>query len=85
MIKKDVTKTQSGVNISFSGAISKDTVFTMVQNCTTGKCACMSDATKEKIKNMQVSGKDGDVTLKLEGDVTKEEIKEALSRSKVVN
>lgn len=85
MIKKDVKKTQSGVSIDFSGAIAKDTVFTMVQNCSTGKCECMSDETKAKVKDMVVSGEDGEVTLELKGDVSKEEIEKALSRSKVVN
>jgi len=32
-----------------------------------------------------VSGEDGDVKLELKGDVSEAEIKEALSRSKVVN
>ncbi len=85
MIKKEVKKTQAGVSIDFSGAIAKDTVFTMVQNCATGKCECMSDETKKKVEDMVVSGEDGAVTLELKGKVSEEEIKEALSRSKVVN
>ena len=85
MIKKDVKKTQMGVTIDFSGAIAKDTVFTMVQNCSTGKCECMSDETKAKVEDMVISGEDGAVTLELKGDLSEEEIKAALSRSKVVN
>ena len=85
MIKKDVNKTDDGVKINFSGAIKKDTVFTMVQNCTSGKCECMSDDTKAKVKNMVVSGEDGDVKLDLHGDINEKEIQEALERSKVIN
>ena len=84
-IKKNVNKTNSGVNIKFSGVVAKDQIVTMVQNCSTGKCECMSDETKKKIDNMQVSGEDGDVNLELTGDISKKEIEEALKRSKVIN
>lgn len=63
----------------------KKIALTMVQNCSTGQCECMSKDTKEKIKDMQVSGDDGNVELSLSGDITKEEIQEALSKSKVLN
>ncbi len=85
MIKKEVEQKENGVKINFSGAIAKDTVFTMVQNCATGKCECMSDETKAKVKDMVVTGEDGNVNLELKGDVSEKEIQEALSRSKVVN
>jgi len=45
----------------------------------------MSDETKKKITNMEVSGKDGEVNLKLSGKVSKEEIEAALAKSKVIN
>jgi len=57
----------------------------MVENCATGACECMSDETKKKISNMEVSGKDGDVQLALSGDISKEEIEAALEKSKVIN
>jgi len=44
----------------------------------------MSDATKTKIREMRVEGEDGNVELSLEGEVSVEEIREALSRSKVL-
>lgn len=84
-IEKKVSKVDNGVKINFLGAVEKNTVMTMVQNCSTGKCECMSDDTKKKIKDMKVDGEDGDVKLSLEGDVSVDEIKEALSRSKVIN
>ncbi len=78
-------QTQNGVVIDFSGAIAKETVFTMVENCKTGQCECMSEETKAKVKDMQVSGEDGNVTLELSGEVSKEEIEVALQRSKVID
>jgi hypothetical protein len=84
-MNKEVNKTQEGVKISFSGAVQKQNIVTMVQNCSTGKCECMSDETKKKITNMQVSGADGAVELALSGDVSKEEIEAALAKSKILN
>ncbi len=84
-IKKDVSKTNSGVNIKFSGAVKKESVVKMVQNCKTGTCECMSNDTKKKIKDMQVSGEDGEVLLELSGEVEKSEIEAALAKSKVIN
>jgi arsenate reductase len=82
-MKKEVTQLKSGVKIKFSGAVQKENIVKMVQNCKTGACECMSDATKEKIKDMQVSGEDGEVLLELSGEVQKEEIEAALAKSKV--
>lgn len=84
-MNKIVNTTQEGVKISFSGAVQKQNIVTMVQNCSTGKCECMSDETKKKITNMEVSGVDGAVELALSGDVSKEEIEAALAKSKLLN
>ena len=84
-MKKNVFSTNNGVNIKFSGEVKKQNIVTMVQNCSTGQCECMSDATKAKIKNMKVDGVDGDVSLKLSGDISTQEIEEALAKSKVLN
>jgi ABC-type transporter Mla MlaB component len=84
-MNKDVFKTNDGVKISFTGEVEKQNIVKMVENCATGQCECMSDETKKKITNMEVSGKDGDVALDLSGEVTKEEIEAALAKSKVVN
>lgn len=83
-IKKDVSKTNGGVNIKFSGAVKKESVVKMVQNCKTGTCECMSDDTKKKIKDMQVSGEDGEVLLELSGEIEKSEIEAALAKSKAL-
>lgn len=84
-MNKNVNKIDNGVKISFTGAVKKQHIVSMVENCSTGKCECMSDATKSKIKNMSVDGKDGDVSLKLDGDITTQEIEAALAKSKVIN
>ncbi len=84
-MKKDVTKTDSGVKINFTGVVKKQQIIKMVENCSSGECECMSDETKKKITNMQVEGTDGDVSLNLSGEVSKEEIEMALSKSKVIN
>jgi len=84
-MKKQVNATNFGVNISFSGEVKKQNIVKMVENCATGQCECMNDATKKKIENMQVVGKDGEVELQLSGDITTQEIESALAKSKVIN
>ena len=84
-MQKKVNQTQNGVKIAFSGVVKKQNIVKMVENCATGQCECMSDETKAKIKNMEVSGKDGDVALDLSGDISTEEIEAALAKSKVLN
>lgn len=84
-MQKNVKKTNDGVKINFLGEVQKQNIVTMVQNCSTGQCECMSDTTKAKIKDMKVDGVDGDVELALEGDVSVDEIQAALAKSKVLN
>ena len=84
-MKKNVFKTGEGIKISFTGEVKKQNILKMVENCATGSCECMTNETKEKITNMQVSGLDGKVNLELTGNVSKEEIEAALARSKVIN
>lgn len=82
---KNVSQTNQGIKINFTGAVEKQNIVKMVENCATGQCECMSDETKKKITNMEVRGKDGDVALDLSGDVSKKEIEAALAKSKVLN
>ena len=84
-MEKKVFKTGSGVKINFLGKVEKQNIVTMVENCSTGQCECMSDDTKAKIKDMKVDGVDGDVELSLEGELSVKEIKEALAKSKLIN
>ncbi len=55
-MNKNVFKTNEGVKINFTGSVEKQNIVKMVENCATGKCECMSDETKAKIINMEVSG-----------------------------
>ena len=82
---KKVFKTGTGVKINFSGAVEKQKIITMVQNCSTGACECMSDDTKAKITEMKVDGADGNVELSLDGDISVDEIQIALEKSTVIN
>jgi len=82
---KNVNITDNGIKISFTGEVKKQNIIKMVENCNSGACECMSDNTKHKIEDIKVSGVDGDVKLDLTGDITESEIKEALSKSKVLN
>ena len=84
-MNKNVFKTNEGVKIAFTGFVQKEQIIKMVENCATGSCECMSDETKKKITNMQVEGKDGEVELRLSGEINKEEIEKALAKSKVLN
>jgi hypothetical protein len=84
-MKKDITKTDNGVKIKFSGEVKKSNIVMIVENCSTGKCGCMKEETKAKIKNMSVEGKDGNVELSLDGELSVEEIKEAISKSKLLD
>jgi len=84
-MNKNIFQTNTGVKINFTGVVQKQQIVKMVENCATGACECMSDATKKKISNMQVAGKDGNVELELSGDISKEEIQKALEKSKVLN
>jgi hypothetical protein len=84
-MNKHVFNTKKGVKIAFTGTVEKQNIIKMVENCTTGSCECMTNETKAKITNMEVSGKDGEVNLNLTGNVSKEEIEAALAKSKVIN
>ena len=84
-MKRNVSKTQTGVKINFLGAVEKQNIVKIVQNCSTGQCECMSEHTKAKIKDMNVEGADGNVELSLQGDVTVKEIQTALAKSKIIN
>ena len=83
-MQKKVSKTDFGVKINFLGEVQKNNIVTMVNNCSTGKCECMSDTTKAKIKDITVDGLDGDVELSLNGSISVDEIQTALAKSKLI-
>ena len=81
--RHEVEQKEGGVQIKFKG-VPASVVFTMVQNCSEGKCECMSEETKKKIEGMQIDENSDDVSLHIKGDIKKEEIEAALKRSKVL-
>lgn len=85
MINKNVQQINDGVKISFTGDVKKQNITQIVQNCSSGKCECMNTDMKKKISNMEVDGDDGNISLNISGDITKEEIEDALSKSKVLH
>ncbi len=84
-MKRVVKSIEKGVRVSFGEEVEKEKIVMMVQNCSTGKCECMSDETKRKIESMEVKGDDGSVELELTGEISEEEIESALNRSKLLN
>ena len=82
---KNVSLLQHGVKINFTQNVKKQNIVTMVENCSQGKCDCMSDETKKKIKEITVLGQDGNVEIDIRGEITTDEIEQALAKSKVVN
>jgi len=84
MVRKDVFKTDVGVKIKFTGIVEKQQIVKMVENCAKGQCDCMSDETKSKITAMDIDGQDGDINLNISGDLAKEEIENALAKSKIL-
>jgi len=80
----NVSALNNGVKITFTGAVAKQNVVEMVERCQTGKCDCMSDESKEKIKDMSISGEDGNVELNIKGDLDVSEIQAAVSKSPLI-
>ena len=83
---KDVSQvksTEEGVVIEvIDETVDTNKVKEVVENCKTGKCDCMSEETKQKITFMDFRVKDGKPVIEIKGNVSEEEIKEAVSRSK---
>ncbi len=83
-MEKKLFKTESGVKISFTGEVKKESIVKMVENCKIGQCDCMSNETKAKISDIAVSGEDGNVEISLSGTMSQEEIETALKKSTVI-
>ena len=77
-----VSQTETGVTIELNTENEK-AVQKMMQNCSEGKCECMSQETKNKITTMQLLNSDNSLAIDIKGFVTKEEIEAALLKSKV--
>jgi len=69
MIEKTFAKTPSGVAVRLTGDVGKAAVEAMASQCSTGTCECQcGSGLKEQVKAVTVSGRDGDVTVSLEGE-----------------
>ena len=83
---KDVSQvrsTEEGVIIEvIDKTVDAEKVKEVVENCQTGKCDCMSEETKAKVTFMDFKIKDGKPVIEIKGEVSEEEIKEAVGRSK---
>ncbi len=83
-MEKNLFQTSQGLKISLGGEVKKENIVMMVDNCKSGKCECMSDETKQKLRSIEVSGEDGAVDIDLEGDITAEEIAAAMAKSPIL-
>ena len=85
-IMKDVSQvksTEEGVVIEVvDETVDANKVKEVVENCQTGKCDCMSEETKAKVTFMDFRLENGKPVIEIKGEVSEEEIKEAVSRSK---
>ena len=83
---KDVSQvksTEEGVVIEVvDETVDANKVKEVIENCQTGKCNCMSEETKAKVTFMDFRVENGKTVIEIKGEVSEEEIKEAVSRSK---
>ncbi len=78
-----VRKTENGVVIEVKdSSVEAEKVKEIVENCQTGKCDCMSEEIKQKVTFMDFKVESGKVAIEIKGDLTEEEIKKAMERSK---
>ncbi len=82
---KDVSlikQTQEGVIIEVVGeGVDSSKVEQVVERCKTGQCSCMTDEMKQRVSFMDFKIKDGKSIIEIKGNITKEDIKEAMGRS----
>ncbi len=79
----EVRKMKEGVVIEVKdSSVEAQKVKEIVENCQTGRCDCMSEEVKQKVKFIDFKAEKGRVAIEIKGDLTEEEIKEAMSRSK---
>lgn len=74
-----VNKTKAGVEVRVQGEVQKEKIDTMIQGCATGTHACCGPEFFAKVKNIEVGGEDGDVSIHIQGDVTEDMIKHNLA------
>ncbi|GAB6072124.1 hypothetical protein JCM14244_05010 [Venenivibrio stagnispumantis] len=79
----EVKKTEEGVVIEIKdNTVEAEKVKEIVENCQTGKCDCMTEEMKQKVQFMDFKAEKGKIAIEIKGDLTEQEIKEAMARSK---
>ncbi|WP_291521749.1 hypothetical protein [Acidithiobacillus sp.] len=76
-----VQKTAEGVAVHVDQSVDAKKVFAIVENCQTGLCDCMSTQTKTKVTGMSVHQGENGKEIHIAGDLSSEEIVEAMARS----
>ncbi|GAB6078597.1 hypothetical protein [Hydrogenobaculum acidophilum] len=80
----EVIKTQEGVKIEVKENVNAKDVEEIVNNCKTGKCDCMTEQMKAKVSFMDFRIEKGKPVIEIKGDITEEDIKQAMERSQKV-
>lgn len=81
----EVKKTEGGVRIEITSTEKQveSAVQTMVENCRQGACDCMSPEMKQRITGMEFQKIGGQAAIAITGNISVEEIKGAMERSRV--
>ena len=71
--------TNTGVEVRVQGDVEKNKIDTMIADCAAGSHACCGPEFFTKVRSIEVSGQDGDVSIHIQGDVTEDMIQTNLS------
>jgi hypothetical protein len=80
----EVKQTQEGVKIDIVEDVDPSKVEQIVENCKAGRCECMSDEMKAKVSFMNFKKENGKLSIEIKGNVTKDDIKASMEKSKVI-
>ena len=79
----DIKNLENGVLVELNSAeVKKSDMEKSIENCNTGKCDCLNDSQKARIKSISLKEGDfGSLSVEIEGDIDKEEIKQAMEKA----
>jgi len=85
-MEKNLSQTTNDTPMSFTAVVQKDESSKIVENCSHhAQCDCMQRDNKHAIKEMDIEELgDGEIKIVLTGNRDKQEIEEAIKRSKVI-
>ncbi len=84
---KDVSElkqTEEGVVIEIKEDVDPQKIEQIVENCKAGRCECMSADMKAKVSFMDFKNENGKLSIEIKGDISKEDIKNSMEKSKVI-